>query len=361
MRLSLADLSELRALVAARVDAIIDVRAPHEYAEDHLPGAINLPVLSDAERAQVGTVYVQQSRFEARRLGAALVARNAARHLEGPLAECPPRWRPLVYCWRGGQRSGAFATILQQVGWPVRVLDGGYRGYRRLVVRAMYEAPFPAPVVVLDGDTGSAKTAVIARLAVHGVQALDLEAMARHRGSLFGAEAGPQPAQKGFESALAAGMGALDPARPVVVEAESNRIGEVLLPPALWQAMQAAPRVVIDAPRPERAAYLARDYAHLGADPDALATRIAALSPWHARAQIDAWQGLARAGALPELANALLEHHYDPRYRRSRAQRPAPLAVLETPALDASALDALAKRLAGLLGASKIDAPHPRR
>src|SRR6056297_789826 len=116
-------------LQALSFDTIIDVRSPSEFAEDHMHGAINLPVLSDAERAQVGTIYVQQDAFLARKIGAALVSRNAASHLEGPLADMGGGWRPLVYCWRGGQRSGAFATILDQVGWRVQVLEGGYQTY----------------------------------------------------------------------------------------------------------------------------------------------------------------------------------------------------------------------------------------
>ncbi|NYS26288.1 tRNA 2-selenouridine(34) synthase MnmH [Rhodobacteraceae bacterium 2376] len=318
MRLRIDDLTQLHAPDRLEYDTLIDVRACAEFAHDHLPGAINLPVLDDAERAQVGRVYVQHSRFEARRIGAAMVARNAARMLEGPLAAYPRDWRPVVYCWRGGQRSGSLALILQQVGWPVRVIEGGYRAYRRLVVRALYDDPFPAPVIVLDGDTGTAKTALLQLLAARGVQVLDLEAMARHRGSLFGRQPRGQPSQKGFESALAMGVAGLDPSRPVVVEGESHRIGRIMLPPALWSAMQTAPRVLVQAPLSARAAYLARVYADIAADPEALATRIEALRPWHSRDRIAEWTAQARAGAVAELAGGLLAQHYDPRYRRAR-------------------------------------------
>ena len=147
-------------------------------------------VLDDAERAEVGTIYKQVSPFTARKVGAALVAANAARHLQGPLADKPGGWRPLVYCWRGGQRSGSFASILAQIGWRVETIAGGYKAWRGLVVEALYDQPFPCPVVVLDGNTGSAKTEILNMLPGLGVQVLDLEGLARHRGSLFGAMPG---------------------------------------------------------------------------------------------------------------------------------------------------------------------------
>jgi tRNA 2-selenouridine synthase len=338
-------LTELTDLARAGVDAVIDVRSPSEFAEDRLPGAVNLPVLDDAERAQVGTIYVQESRFLARRLGAALVARNAARHLEGWLADKPARWRPLVYCWRGGQRSGSFATILRQVGWPVEVLEGGYRSWRRLVVRVLYEDPLPWRPVLLDGNTGTAKTELLARAASRGVQVLDLEGLARHRGSIFGAIAGGQPAQKGFESALAGVLAGLDPARPVLMEAESPRLGALTLPPALWKAMQAAPRIEVAAPVAARAGYLARAYADVTADAGALAGTLDRLRPFHAAARIEDWQALAAEGAHAALAAALVRAHYDPRYAKARAGAAAPALRLATPTLEPAALDCLAARL----------------
>jgi len=358
MRFALTSVAALR---DAGFDRIIDVRSPSEYAEDHLPGAVNLPVLDDAERAQVGTIYVQQSRFEARRLGAALVARNAALHLEGPLADAGAGLRPLVYCWRGGQRSGAFASILAQIGWRVSVLDGGWRSWRRLVVSTLYEVPFPAPLVVLDGNTGTAKTELLALVAARGVQTIDLEALARHRGSVFGGQPGGQPGQKAFESALATVTAGLDPQRPVLVEAESNKIGGLVLPPALWQAMQAAPRLTVSAPREERATYLATAYADIAANPERLYAVIDRLRPFHAAGRIAEWQALAGQGAHVELAAALMEHHYDPRYARSRARNGGENETrLETLALDPVGLDSLADRIADELGRRYPPVPDGR-
>lgn len=343
MAITLTALSDLAAL---GFDEIIDVRSPAEWEEDHIPGAVNLPALDNEERARVGTIYVQESPFLARKIGAALVARNAARHLEGPLAEKPGGWRPLVYCWRGGQRSGSFASILSQIGWRVDTLAGGYKAYRALVVQAVYEAPLPARVVLIDGNTGSAKTEVLELLAARGVQVIDLEALANHRGSLFGHRPGGQPSQKAFEGRLAAAYQRLDPTRPVVIEAESSKVGDLSLPPPLWKAMRAAPRLHILAPRAARARYLTRAYADLAADPVELARVIDQLRPQHAAEVIHRWHALAAAGAHADLAAELMERHYDPRYDKQRARSGAGAADFATADLAPGALEALADRLA---------------
>ena len=344
-------LSSLADPAFAGFDMVIDVRSPSEFAEDHLPGAVNLPVLDDEERARVGTIYKQQSPFLARKVGAALVARNAARHLEGPLADKPGGWRPLVYCWRGGQRSGSFATILAQVGWRVELVSGGYKAWRALVVAALNDRPFPAPVRVLDGNTGTAKTALLARLAARGHQILDLEGLANHRGSLFGHRAGGQPSQKAFEGRLAIAIAALDPARPVVIEAESSRIGGLMLAKQLWLAMCAAPRICLGAPLDARAAYLARAYSDLTEDPTRLARVIDDLRPLHPADRIASWQAMAAAGDFAGLAAGLMQDHYDRRYEKHRARfGRADDQTVTADALDEAALDRLADRIGALLG-----------
>jgi tRNA 2-selenouridine synthase len=295
--------------------AIIDVRSPSEFALDRLPGAINLPVLDDAERAEVGTEYVQGSKFLARRRGAALVARNIARHLEGPLSAFDGSFRPLIYCWRGGQRSGAMATILDQVGWGVTVVHGGYQTWRRQVVRALYDTAMPHQLVLIDGPTGAGKTELLAKLSGDGVQTLDLEALAGHRGSLFGA-VGDQPSQKLFETRLHEALSRLDPSRPVVVEAESSRIGAVTLPPSLWAAMTAAPAVTLDTPVERRVERILADYADITADPERLDAILNRLPRHLSKALVTHWRELAAQHDLPTLVCELIDLHYDPAYRR---------------------------------------------
>lgn len=338
--------TDLSAIPAAGFDTVIDVRSPSEFAEDHVPGAINLPVLDDEERARVGTIYVQESAFLARKLGAALVARNAARHIEGPLSQLGGGWRPLVYCWRGGQRSNSFASILGQIGWRVEVLQGGYQSYRRLVKGALYDQPFPCRVVLLDGFTGTAKTDLLKVAQRHGAQVIDLEGLANHRGSLFGA-VGEQPAQKGFESTLAEVVRGLDPSRPVLVEAESSKVGERVVPPGLWKAMQAAPRVTVEAPRAVRAGYLARAYADIVADPDRLDAILASLTRLQGHERVEQWQQMGREGRIEALAGDLMEHHYDPRYAKQAGRQQTPDAgTLRAERLDAAEIDDLGAELA---------------
>lgn len=340
------ELKTLADVLALDFDDIIDVRSPAEWAEDHVPGAISLPVLDDAERARVGTIYKQVSPFSARKIGAALVAKNAAAHLEGPLAEKPGGWRPLVYCWRGGQRSGSFASILSQIGWRVEVVQGGYKAWRRLVVDALYTDAFPFRLVVLDGNTGSAKTEVLNLLPARGVQVIDLEGLANHRGSLFGSM-GAQPSQKAFEGRLALALARLDPARPVVVEAESAKVGECRLPPKLWRAMVEAPRVAIEAPRRKRAEYLLRAYADLVADPARLDGVVASLALAHPREVIAEWRAMVAEGRFVDLAEGLMARHYDPRYGKHRARMAVPFTEVAVEGLDDPG--AIADRVAGLV------------
>lgn len=348
---SLETVADADAATLAGFDAVIDVRSPSEFALDHIPGAESLPVLSDEERAVVGTIYVQESRFKARRIGAAYVARNVARHLETALANRPGSFRPLVYCWRGGQRSNAMATILSQVGWRTAVLAGGYRTYRRGVTQRLYESEPAHRLVLLDGATGTGKTEVLGRLASRGVQVLDLEDLAQHRGSLFGALPGrPQPAQKMFESRLLAALDRLDPARPTVVEAESSKIGDRVIPPMLWKAMTAAPRIELVASPESRARYLANIYGHMAGAREELEAAFERLplrgSP------IRHWRSLADAGEFEALAAELMARHYDPAYRRSsRMESRMKLAEITLDDLGPADLDAAAGRVAEALAA----------
>jgi len=331
-------------------DSVIDVRSPAEYAEDHLPGAINLPVLDNNERAEVGTMYVQQSRFLARKLGAAKVFRNAASHVETALADKEGGWQPLVYCWRGGQRSGSFTWLLQQIGWRAEVIEGGYQSYRRLVKTYLYDTPMAQQLVALDGYTGTAKTDLLHLAKDRGVQVLDLEGLANHRGSLLGGMAGPQPSQKAFETAIAAELVRLDPARPVLIEAESSKIGERIIPPSLWAAMKTAPRIQIDAPINARCRYLLRAYDDILSDAVTLRQKLKPLRAHRSNAVVDSWFEMIAAGDKAALTESLMVHHYDLAYAKSRQTVEAQvMAEVQVADLDAAGLAGAADRIAGLM------------
>jgi tRNA 2-selenouridine synthase len=336
----------------SQYDMIIDVRSPAEFAEDHVPGAVNLPVLDNEERATVGTIYVQESRFLARRVGAAIVARNISRHLETALADKAADFKPLIYCWRGGQRSNSMATVLAQVGWRTIVLTGGYKTYRRWAQKRLYDDALGLKLVLLDGGTGSGKTAILNRVAALGVQTIDLEALAQHRGSLFGAMAEPQPAQKWFESSLLHLLDGMDGKRPVLVEAESSKVGDRTLPPTLWQAMMSAPRIELSAPLAARAGYLVRTYPEIIADRPLLESVLAKLAVYPGRKRLAAWSELADAGQFHELVSEVVERHYDPSYERSsRRDQREKLATIELGSLDDADQDAAARRVAEVVNA----------
>ncbi len=331
-------LPDLSRPLALPFDSIIDVRSPDEFAEDHVPGAISLPVLDNEERAEVGTIYKQESPFKARKVGAALLSLNAARHLQGPLAEKDGAWKPLVYCWRGGQRSGAFTTILKQVGWRADVLAGGYQGYRRAVVAQLYENELPFRFVLIDGNTGTAKTEILHLVAARGGQVLDLEGLANHRGSVLGPRPGGQPSQKMLESRLVAALAELDPARPVLVEAESSKVGDLLVPPAIWALMRAAPRVRMQASVADRARYLARAYADICADPEELKRILSLLVRLQGYERVDGWKRLVDARDFETLALELITLHYDSRYAKSRSSAGEPAERMEI-TLDSDGLE----------------------
>jgi tRNA 2-selenouridine synthase len=314
---------DARASVAALRDFAerIDVRTPAEFAEDHIPGAVNLPVLDNAERARVGTIYAQVSAFDARKVGAAIVARNIARIVESHAGDKPREWRPLVYCWRGGQRSRSLVHVLCEIGWRAVQLDGGYRAYRRHVVATLPLSCGRFSYRVVCGLTGSGKSRLLAALAEAGAQVLDLEGIARHRGSLLGDVPGTtQPSQKWFESQLVAALESFDPARAVFVESESRRIGLLQLPDALLAAMRASPCVRVETPQPLRVALLKETYAHFLIDAKALEGRLARLAPLLGRQTLARWSEAAARGDHDTLIAELLAYHYDPMYARSIGQ-----------------------------------------
>ncbi|ATG43093.1 tRNA 2-selenouridine synthase [Phaeobacter piscinae] len=331
-------------------DCVIDVRSPAEFAEDHWPGAINMPVLDNEERAEVGTIYVQESPFLARKVGAAKVFRNAADHVEQRLNHHPGAWRPLVYCWRGGQRSGSFTWLLQQIGWRADVVEGGYQSYRRLVNDYLYKTELPHRFVALDGYTGTAKTEILKRVHSLGGQVLDLEGLAHHRGSLLGDHPTPQPSQKAFESEIAGQLARMTADRPVLVEAESSKIGARIIPPRLWSGMKRAPRIEIEASIAARCRYLLAGYDDILSNGDMLRVRLDGLRAHRSNAVVDGWLQLIDAGDKPALTEALMVQHYDPAYETARRSIGADVvATLRAGDLGEADLDRLAADLLGEL------------
>ena len=300
-------------------DAIIDVRSPAEFAEDHIPGAINCPVLDDEQRIVVGTLYKQVSPFEARKVGAALVSENIARHLRASFLDKPKDWKPLIYCWRGGNRSGSMTTVFRAIGWKAAQLDGGYKTWRSHVIGQLDELPPRLSFRVVCGATGSGKTRVLQAIAELGEQVLDLETLACHKGSVLGVLPGqPQPSQKWFETQLLQAISAFDPARPVYVEAESRKIGRLHLPETLLESIRQGERLDVEASLAARVAFLLADYDYFLQAPDLLLQRLDRLKGMHSRETLNRWTEQVRSADWNHLVRELLEQHYDALYRRSQ-------------------------------------------
>ena len=333
----------------AEFDTVIDARSEDEYAEDRLPGAVNWPSLNNEERRIVGTEYKQVSPFVAQKRGAALVARNIASHIERDVLDKPKDWKPLIYCWRGGKRSGSLAGVLGQIGFRVHLLEGGYREYRRAVIVALDELPKHFDYRVICGTTGSGKSRLLQLLAARGAQVLDLEALANHRGSVLGLVPGsPQPGQKQFDSRLWDSLRGFDPARPVYVESESKKVGDLRVPERLIEHMRAAPCIRLDLSLQARVALLMQDYHFFVKDTAAFCERLDALRVLRGNEVVKGWQEAARAGRTEEVVRELLVLHYDPIYlqsiERNFAGHAQPLMTLawdgSTASLDAAAAQA---------------------
>ena len=302
----------------ASFDTVIDARSESEYAEDRLPGALNWPSLDDAQRHEVGTLYKQVSPFDARKRGAALVAANIARHIEREVMDKPRGWQPLVYCWRGGQRSGSLALVLGQIGFRVHVVEGGYKAFRAAVVADLPQQVARLQYRVICGPTGSGKTRLLQALEAAGAQVLDLEALASHRSSVLGLIPGqPQPTQKRFDTLVWERLRSFDPGRLVYVESESRKVGNLAVPEPLMAAMRASPCLRLDLADSERVQLLLEDYAFFAQDTALFCDRLEALTKLRGHAQVQAWQAQVRAGAIEEVVRELLVKHYDPGYASS--------------------------------------------
>ncbi len=323
-------------------DEIIDVRSPSEFSEDHIQGAINLPVLDDEQRSEVGRVYKQVSSFEARRIGAGLVSANIARHFNIHFSSKGNPYKPLIYCWRGGQRSASLATVLSEVGWQVHLLDGGYREFRRYVSKSI-EDIFNQEVDlrVVSGFTGSGKTSLLKRLDEKGHQVIDLEGLAQHKGSALGED--PQfkhPSQKRFENLLLRQLSAMDFSRPVYVESESSRIGRVQVPVAMWSRMKEAPVLELEVPLKVRAHYLLGEYEHFTKFPEKLLQKMDPILSMHGSKRGNQWKTSIDKGDYLTFVTSLLEDHYDPVYLKSRNNTySSPVARLEMESVCTETLD----------------------
>ena len=299
-------------------DAIIDVRSPAEFALDHIPGAINLPVLNNEERIEIGTLYKQVSPFAAKKLGAAYVSRNIASHLENSLLDFPREWRPLIYCWRGGERSGAFTHILNRIGWKAMQLQSGYQGFRRVVIDGLDQAAKDFSFQVIAGMTGSGKTRILQEIGLLGQQILDLEGLAIHRGSVLGNEPNiDQPSQKSFETKLWNALNKLDPSKMVFVESESKKVGGLHIPDPLMGRIREGQCIELRSSTSTRVSWLLREYDHFLSNPESFKQKLSLLTSRYGKVQIDKWHEAINAGDFDGLVEELLIMHYDPSYQSS--------------------------------------------
>jgi tRNA 2-selenouridine synthase len=342
---------------------IIDARSPGEFAQDHLPGAVNLPVVDDAQHAEVGTRH-RTDPHAAYLIGAQYSFSNLSTHTAALISRFKPEDRFLVYCFRGGKRSALWASNLRLIGFTVDVVPGGWKRYRQWVRESLATLPRRFAYRVLCGPTNCGKTRLLHALAAQGEQVLDLEGLARHRGSLLGDLPGePQPTQKTFDTRVLDALRRFDPARPVWLEAESRKIGKLLVPEELSAGMRRAPTIHLSAPIAERVRLCREDYAHFAADPRAMVARLAPLKPLVGGDELAAWESLAAAGQVDALFERVMVAYYDPSYARSTTHDFGPGDAANRVAIDALDPPALAEVARALVAregrADAAQAPSP--
>jgi len=246
------------------------------------------------------------------------VAVNIARHIERDVLSLPKTWQPLVYCWRGGKRSGALSMVLGQIGFQVTVLDGGYKAFRAAMLAWLDQHMASFRFLVVCGTTGSGKTRLLHALQRQGAQVLDLEALACHRSSVLGRVPGvEQPSQKRFDMQIWNVLRQMDPLRPIFVEAESRKVGNLSVMDVLMDAMRDSPCIDLQLPQPERIALLMEEYPFFVSDTPAFAQRLDALINLKGKAVVDAWKDTLSQGDVSSVVHSLLESHYDPTYLKS--------------------------------------------
>lgn len=297
--------------------AVLDVRTPGEFAHAHLPGAYNLPLFSDEERAAVGTTYKQVGREAAIALGWSFVQPRLVQ-LQADAQQLVPSRVAVVHCARGGLRSRSVAWLLRRAGWQVATLPGGYKSVRRQVL-AMHQRAFQ--LCVLSGHTGSGKTLLLHELAQRGEQVVDLERLANHKGSAFGALGQrAQPSNEHFENTLACALAQFDPARRIWVEDESLRIGNCAVPAAFWQQMREAALIHLEVPVAARLDFLLNAYG--GYPVHELQAAIGRIAKRLGGLRVKLATSCLASGDLPGAAAILLDY-YDQSYSHSQAQRQA--------------------------------------
>lgn len=335
-------------------DAVIDARSEGEFALDHLPSAINWPTLNNAQRIQIGTLYKQVNPFEARKRGAAIAARNIAAHIEREVIDKPKDWKPLAYCWRGGQRSGSLALILGQIGFRVTLIEGGYKAFRAAMLQDMERLVPKLTFQVVCGPTGSGKTRLLHALASQGAQVIDLEGLAKHRSSVLGNVPGEiQPSQKRFDTLVWDALRRCDPGQPVLIESESKKVGNLSVPNALVQAMRSSPCLNLNLPDEQRVALLLEDYDYLVRDVTYFCDRLSVLTALKGRAVVQRWQELARVGEFSTVVLDLLVNHYDPAYLQSMQRNFSQFNNAKNIAPEDRSIRAMSALALNLLGESK--------
>lgn len=306
---------------------LVDVRSPAEFQQGHIPGAVNIPLFSDSERAKVGTVYKTLGRDEAVVQGLAFVGPRLEAMARAFLSLAAGGRDVAVYCSRGGMRSGSVAWLMRTLGLRAHVLEGGYKTFRRHVLAffSCFQDSPPYALRVLGGRTGSGKTEVLRLMAEKKAQVVDLEGLARHRGSAFGALEGiPQPSNEHFENLLALALKQCDPAFPVWVEDECENLGRINLPGAFFRCLRAAPLAVLEVPHEARLARVLADYGdtpkgEMLSGIDRIRKRLGGLE--HKRAQ-----AFLEENNMRELAEILLAY-YDRAYEKQLRCR-TPYAVV---------------------------------